>query len=72
MVEIFKTNVRNIKHCRIVVGLLTISFPDYSINFDLYDKEQILRVESLNNSQINNNCIQDLVASLGFEILKIE
>jgi len=72
MVEIFETNIKDIKHCRIVVGLLTISFPNYSINFDLYDKDQILRVESLNSSQIKNNIIQERVASLGFKIWRIE
>jgi len=45
MVEVFKTNVRRRKEADLLVTDLLRSFPFYRINFDLMDRDNILRVE---------------------------
>ncbi len=45
MVEVFKTNVRHKKEASILVSVLLKTFPCYRINFDLMDRDKILRVE---------------------------
>lgn len=45
MVEVFKTNVRYKKEARILLSDLLETFPCYRINFDLMDRDKILRVE---------------------------
>lgn len=46
MVEIFKTNVGSNSESKIILRLLSKSFPGYKINFDLDDCDRILRIES--------------------------
>ena len=45
MLEIFKTNVDDQKVADFIVRLLMQKFPDCSINFDLEDRDKILRIE---------------------------
>lgn len=45
MVEVFKTNVRHKKEAVILLSDLLKTFPCYRINFDLMDRDKILRVE---------------------------
>ena len=48
MVEIFKTNVQLQEQAEIVLGMLSKTFPEYKMNFDLYDCDHILRIEGKN------------------------
>lgn len=45
MVEVFKTNVSESLEANMLVVLLLKHFPESKINFDLYDCDNILRVE---------------------------
>lgn len=45
MVEVFKTNVQLKEQAEIILGILSNYFPDYKMNFDLYDCDYILRIE---------------------------
>ena len=45
MVEVFKTNVRKKSQSKLLVSKLTEAFPSFRINFDLSDRDKVLRVE---------------------------
>ena len=45
MIEVFKTNVREVCVAQKVIALLLEHFPGYKINFDLHDCDKILRLE---------------------------
>jgi hypothetical protein len=45
MVEIFKTNVENITESKVLLQKLSRHFPTHRINFDLDDRDKILRVQ---------------------------
>lgn len=67
MIEIFSTNIKNEKEANIISGLLHLCFPNLRANFDLYDIDPILRVESQNEA-INVCELTRYVKSLGFNI----
>jgi hypothetical protein len=46
IVEVFKTNVTEVKLSEILIGQLLNHFPKSRINFDLEDCDKILRVEA--------------------------
>lgn len=46
MVEVFKTNVRERRHAKMLIGRIHETFSDYKANFDLDDCDKILRVKS--------------------------
>jgi hypothetical protein len=46
MVEVFKTNVNNHNHAKVLLEKIHNSFRDYEANFDLEDCDKILRVKS--------------------------
>jgi hypothetical protein len=64
MVEIFKTNVENIKQAKRILMLLNSRFPKLRINFDLEDCDRILRVEG---ETIQADKVVNLVKSLGYQ-----
>jgi hypothetical protein len=45
MIEVFKTNVKGPVHAKRIVDILLEQFPGNKINFDLHDRDKILRVE---------------------------
>jgi hypothetical protein len=45
MIEVFKTNVKGTGHAKRIVDILLEHFPGNRINFDLHDRDKILRVE---------------------------
>ena len=45
MIEVFSTNVQKATEAKTLVALLAQHFPDHKINFDLDDRDKILRVE---------------------------
>ena len=50
MVEVFKTNVRSIRKAKLIIQKLGEEFPAHKINFDLNDRDKILRVQGKNIS----------------------
>ena len=46
IIEIFKTNVNNRQSANKIVYELNQLYPKYRINFDLEDRDKVLRVES--------------------------
>ncbi|MDO6518989.1 hypothetical protein [Zobellia uliginosa] len=52
IVEIFKTNVDNQQLANKIVTDLNQLYPEYHINFDLEDCDNILRIESCNKIDI--------------------
>lgn len=69
MVEVFKTNVRNIREAKVIVQKLAEEFPSHKINFDLSDCDRILRVQG---NTILERKIIGIVTSLNYncEILE--
>ena len=45
MVEVFKTNVTNEHQARKLIGVIEGYFDGYKVNFDLEDRDRILRIE---------------------------
>ncbi len=66
MVEIFKTNVCDSEHARDLIEKLSERSSEYKINFDLTDKDRILRVQSRTES-INASAIIELLKQFGFD-----
>lgn len=46
MVEVFKTNIKDLSKAAMLLDQIHQSFTDYQANFDLDDCDNILRVES--------------------------
>jgi len=44
-VEVFRTNVRQQKQAKALLKALTVQFPLAEINFDLEDRDKVLRVK---------------------------
>jgi hypothetical protein len=64
MVEVFKTNVRQRRQAKMLLGLMERQFPMLKINFDLEDCDKVLRVEGENICQ---KTITTLVAENGYQ-----
>ena len=63
MVEIFKTNVTDHSQAEKIIALLEVHFPCYSVNFDLHDCDNILRIKG---DSVSINEIELLVSKAGF------
>ncbi|MDE3253671.1 MAG: hypothetical protein KGO92_12760 [Bacteroidota bacterium] len=48
MVEVFKTNVRKKTDGKKLLGSLLEVFPTYTMNFDLSDRDKVLRIQGEN------------------------
>ncbi|MEO1053181.1 MAG: hypothetical protein AAFX87_21290 [Bacteroidota bacterium] len=70
-IEIFETNVSSEKDANVLQGLFGIAFPKLKINFDLWDPQCVLRVQSL-QEQIDESIITSYLNKLGFEASQIE
>jgi len=53
MVEVFKTNIQKEKEARSIARLLSEHFPDSTIDFDLEDRDKVLRIDTHGNIQEN-------------------
>tara|TARA_R110002049_G_scaffold303286_1_gene497497 strand:- start:3796 stop:4059 length:264 start_codon:yes stop_codon:yes gene_type:complete len=71
MIEVYRTNVENPKQAKFVLKHLCKIFPDYDINFDLEDCDNILRVESLSGT-IEVFQVITLLNNLGFTAAVLE
>ena len=48
MVEVFKTNVQKKAQSKMLLCILSETFPSFKINFDLSDCDKVLRIEGDN------------------------
>lgn len=69
MVEVFKTNVHKKAQCKMLLGILSKTFPSFKINFDLLDCDKVLRVEGDNMESLR---IMTLVKENGFKCEVLE
>lgn len=65
MVEVFKTNVKDLHHANLLVNSIQNVFGDYTANFDLEDCDKILRVQCLTGT-IHSSLLIDLLKDFGF------
>jgi hypothetical protein len=63
MVEVFKTNVQDKAQSEMLLGVLSEAFPPFKINFDLSDRDKVLRVEG---DDMEVSGIMILVKEYGF------
>ena len=64
MVEVFKTNVQKKAQSKMLLRILSEAFPSFKINFDLSDRDKVLRVEGDNMELLK---IMILVNEYGFK-----
>lgn len=64
MIEIFKTNVQNKTQAKRIVEILQQGFAEARINFDLADRDRILRVDGI--SETGTKAIMNNLNRLGF------
>jgi hypothetical protein len=64
MVEVFKTNVHKKAQSKMLLCILSEAFPSFKINFDLSDRDKVLRVEGDNMEVLR---IMILVKEFGFK-----
>ncbi len=69
MVEVFVTNVEEDTHANRLVSVLSQSWPDTRITFDLDDCDRILRVEGNN---ISSGGIITMIESFGWSCKVLE
>ncbi len=63
MVEVFKTNIKKKTQSKMLLCILSETFPSSKINFDLSDRDKILRVEGDNLEALR---IMILIKEYGF------
>ena len=64
MVEVFKTNIKRKYQSENVKEVILKHNPLYKITFDLQDRDNVLRIESVN---VNSPEVVQLLAECGFE-----
>ena len=65
MVEVFKTNVQDTRHARMLVHSIQESFGHYEVNFDLDDCDRILRVKCC-GGMVDAEALIELLRDFGF------
>lgn len=63
MVEVFKTNVQKVRQAKTIAKLLSATFSDFRIRFDLEDCDKVLRIEG---PAIPSESIVEMLRSNGF------
>lgn len=63
MVEVFRTNINCENSANQIVNLIISRFPSLKVNFDLEDRDNILRVEG----KINTEIIIQMILQNGYE-----
>lgn len=66
MIEVFKTNVTDPDHAKMLIDLIRATFRGYNANFDLEDCDKILRVTS-SRGFVQVSRLLGLVRNSGFE-----
>lgn len=63
MVEVFKTNIQEVYQAQKLFEVLSTSFPECKINFDLEDADKVLRIEG---TEIISTKIIEFVNAKGY------
>jgi hypothetical protein len=63
MVEVFKTNVQKKTESKMLLSVLSETFPSFKMNFDLSDCDKVLRVEGEDMEALS---IMILIKEYGF------
>lgn len=63
MIEVFKTNIQKKAQSKMLLCILSEAFPSSKINFDLSDRDKVLRVEGDNIESLR---VMILVKKYGF------
>lgn len=66
MIEVFKTDVQNLRQANMLRFELGKVFTDYQITFDLNDCDKILRIKGPNGISIQAYLVIDLMKNFGF------
>ncbi|WP_455169200.1 hypothetical protein [Aegicerativicinus sediminis] len=69
MVEIFKTNISKKKEANSILEKLSFCFPNYRMNFDLEDCDNILRVEY---RTVETHAVKVAVESWGYRCIPFD
>ena len=69
MIEVFKTNVSEPSEAKTLVTLLLRHFPGSRINFDLHDRDKILRIEGTSFEPEN---VMLVITKKGYECVVLE
>jgi hypothetical protein len=64
MIEVFKTDVKEVEHALILVTEITRQFSDYEVNFDLEDCDRILRVKCI--GCVDASALIELIRGFGY------
>lgn len=64
-VQVFKTNVETVEQAERLIRLITETFPEYTVNFDLDDCDRILRVQA--SGIIRESSLLTLLHTTGFD-----
>lgn len=65
MIEIFRTNISNAQQAQMLVNEIHKTFTGYRANFDLWDCDKILRIQSATGF-VQPSAVIDLLKSLGY------
>lgn len=65
MVEVFKTNVNDMDHAKMLIDQIHGTFSEYIANFDLEDCDRILRVKCI-TGVVHSIFLVDLLKDFGF------
>lgn len=65
MVEVFRTNVQDTQHAKMLVHTIQESFGHYQVNFDLEDCDKILRVKCTDDT-VDADALIELLRDFGF------
>jgi hypothetical protein len=68
-IEVFRTNVKTKKNADMVIHHIKGTLPAGKINFDLADRDKILRIEA---KEIPVQPIQNLLVDLGFTCIPLD
>lgn len=71
MIEVFKTNIRNVTQARKLIRDIRRVFAAYEANVDLDDCDRILRIETWHEN-IEINCLIDLLQTHGVVAVVLE
>ncbi len=63
-IEVFKTNINDPGHADVVIDSLKQLWPNWKINVDLNDCDNILRIEAGEN--INTTLVSDHLSGIGY------
>ena len=63
MIEVFKTNIFKKESAKDLIHKLSECFPEYKINFDLEDCDNILRIEGI---QVQAGGVKEIVNNEGY------